>query len=206
MSHSGEAPATSASVSVGQGRSGRKSPGFCARGDSAAPSGSVSPGFCSRNVPVALPGKITSESVPQACRDTDSCAKSSVSRRDMTTLIPDFGIMFWNLERNGLSLRMRIFTEQALSEYIQKHPETKTALQEWKYVVRHSEWTCFADIKKDFNSVDAVGNQRYVFNIMGNHHRIVVVIKFTIYFVYIRFIGTHTEYERMNKTIGAKNI
>jgi mRNA interferase HigB len=144
--------------------------------------------------------------VPQACRDTDGGAKASVSRRDMSTMIPDFGIMFWNLERNGLSLRMRIFTEQALSEYIQKHPETKTALQEWKYVVRHSEWTCFADIKKDFNSVDAVGNQRYVFNIMGNHHRIVVVIKFTIYFVYIRFIGTHTEYERMNKTIGAKNI
>lgn len=105
-----------------------------------------------------------------------------------------------------LSLDMRIFTEQALREYIQEHPETKTALQEWKYVVRHSEWKCYADIKKDFNSVDAVGNQRYVFNIMGNHHRIVVVIKFTIYFVYIRFIGTHTEYERMNKAIGAKNI
>ena len=50
------------------------------------------------------------------------------------------------------------------------------------------------------------GNQRYVFNIMGNSHRIVVVIKFTIYFVYIRFIGTHQEYDKMNKTIGAKNI
>ncbi len=101
---------------------------------------------------------------------------------------------------------MRIFTEQALSEYIQKQPETKTALQEWKFIVRHSEWRCFADVKKTFNSVDAVGNQRYVFNIMGNGHRMVVVIKFTIHFVYIRFIGTHAEYEEMNKTIGAKNI
>ena len=101
---------------------------------------------------------------------------------------------------------MRIFTEQALSEYVLKHPETKTALQEWKYIVRHSEWKNFADIKKTFNSVDAVGNQRYVFSLMGNDHRIVVVIKFTIYFVYIRFIGTHGEYDVMNKTIGAKNI
>jgi mRNA-degrading endonuclease HigB of HigAB toxin-antitoxin module len=42
--------------------------------------------------------------------------------------------------------------------------------------------------------------------LMGNNHRIVVVIKFTIYFVYIRFIGTHGEYDIMNKTIGAKNI
>ena len=98
---------------------------------------------------------------------------------------------------------MRIFTEQALKEYIQLHPETETALQEWKYVVRHSEWKCFADIKQRFHSVDA---ERYVFNIMGNHHRIVVVIKFTIYFVYIRFIGTHAEYDKMNKTIGASNI
>ena len=101
---------------------------------------------------------------------------------------------------------MRIFTEQRLSEYIRQHPETKTALQEWKYVVRHSQWRDFADIKLTFNSVDAVGNQRYVFNIMGNNHRIVVVIKLTIYFVYIRFIGTHEEYDHMNKAIGAKNI
>ena len=90
---------------------------------------------------------------------------------------------------------MRIFTEQALSEYIKEHPETKTALQEWKYVVRHSEWQCYADIKKDFNSVDAVGNQRYVFNIKGNDYRLVVLILFTPKTVYIRFVGTHNEYD-----------
>lgn len=106
----------------------------------------------------------------------------------------------------ALYLHMRILTEKALKEYIEIHPETKTALQEWSYIVRHSEWHNFADIKRTFNSVDAVGNQRYVFNIMGNNHRMVVVIKFTIYFVYIRFIGTHPEYERMNRNIGAKNI
>ena len=105
-----------------------------------------------------------------------------------------------------LYLHMRIFTEQRLNEYIQQHPETRTALQEWKYVVRHSEWHSYADVKKSFNTVDAVGNQRYVFDIMGNKHRIVIVIKFTIYFVYIRFIGSHAEYDKMNKTIGAKYI
>lgn len=101
---------------------------------------------------------------------------------------------------------MRIFTEQALKEYIQKRPETTSALQEWRYIVRESNWKNFADIKNTFNSVDAVGNQHYVFNLMGNGHRIVVVIKFTIHFVYIRFIGNHDEYDIMNKTIGAKNI
>lgn len=97
---------------------------------------------------------------------------------------------------------MRIFTEQKLKEYISVHPDSRVALQEWASIVKRSEWTCFADVKKTFNSVDNVGNQHYVFNIKGNNYRLVVVIKFTIQFVYIRFIGTHAEYSR----IDCKNI
>ena len=93
---------------------------------------------------------------------------------------------------------MRIFTEQALKEYAENHPDSRVALQEWTTIVKRSKWTCFADIKKTFNSVDNVGNQRYVFNIKGNNYRLVVVIKFTIQFVYIRFIGTHKEYDKMD--------
>lgn len=97
---------------------------------------------------------------------------------------------------------MRIFTEQAIKRFTEEHPDSLTAFQVWVSVVKASRWTCYADIKKDFNSVDAVGNQRYVFNIMGNHYRLVVVIKFTIGFVYVRFVGTHTEYDKIDcKTI-----
>ena len=95
---------------------------------------------------------------------------------------------------------MRIFTEQALKEYVDNNPDSKVALQEWITIVKRSKWTCFADVKKTFNSVDSVGNQRYVFNIKGNNYRLVVVIKFTIQFVYIRFIGTHNEYDKINCT------
>jgi len=93
---------------------------------------------------------------------------------------------------------MRIFTEQTLKEYIHKNPKAKTAIQEWATIVKRSKWSCFADVKKTFNSVDSVGNQRYVFNIKGNEYRIVIVIKFTIQFVYIRFIGTHKEYDKID--------
>ena len=93
---------------------------------------------------------------------------------------------------------MRIFTEQTLKEYIEKHPDTRIAVQEWVSIVKRSEWRCFADVKATFNSVDNIGNQRYVFNIKGNNHRLVVVIKFTIRFVYIRFIGTHAEYDKID--------
>lgn len=92
---------------------------------------------------------------------------------------------------------MRIFTEQTLKAYSEKHPESKTALEEWSSIVKKSNWTCFADIKSTFNSVDSVGNQHYVFNIKGNDFRLIVVIKFTIHFVYVRFIGTHSEYDKI---------
>ena len=92
---------------------------------------------------------------------------------------------------------MRIFTEQALKEYAETHPDAKVALQECATIVKRSKWTCFADVKKTSNSVDNVGNQHYVFNIKGNNYRLIVVIKFTIKFVYIRFIGTHTEYDKI---------
>ena len=93
---------------------------------------------------------------------------------------------------------MRIFTEQALREYAEEHPDSKVALQEWVTIVKKSEWACFADIKKTFNSADSVGNQHYVFNVKGNNYRLVVVVKFTVKFVYIRFIGTHKEYDKMD--------
>lgn len=93
---------------------------------------------------------------------------------------------------------MRIFTGKTLKEYIEIHSDAKTAIQEWVDIVKRSEWTCFADVRRTFNSADAVGNQRYVFNIKGNCYRIVAVIKFTIKFVYIRFIGTHSEYDRID--------
>ena len=93
---------------------------------------------------------------------------------------------------------MRIFTEQTLKEYARIHPESLTALQDWKQKVVKSRWTCFADVKKTFNAVDSVGKQRYVFNVKGNDYRIVAVIKFTIQFVYIRFIGTHAEYDKID--------
>ena len=82
------------------------------------------------------------------------------------------------------------------------NPDAQTALEDWCQKTSKSEWTCFADMKNTFNSVDSVGNQHYVFNIKGSNYRLIVVIKFIIKTVLIRFIGTHTEYDN----IDAKNI
>ena len=68
---------------------------------------------------------------------------------------------------------MRIIARTKIIEYYIKHPDTETALEDWFQKVRKAEWTCFADIKKMFNSADSVGNQHYVFNIRGNSHRLI---------------------------------
>ena len=96
---------------------------------------------------------------------------------------------------------MRIISEKKLKDYAELHPDSKATLQDWIKKVRQAEWRTFADIKTSFNkSVDAIGGQRYVFNIKGNHHRLVVVVKFTLQFVLIRFIGTHAEYDKIDCT------
>jgi mRNA interferase HigB len=93
---------------------------------------------------------------------------------------------------------VRIITEEPLKRYIEKYPDARVALQDWVKTVKAADWSNFADVKKTYNSVDNVGNQHYVFNIRGNRHRLVVVIKFTIKWIYIRFIGTHAEYDKID--------
>ena len=97
---------------------------------------------------------------------------------------------------------MRIIARSRIIEYYTLHPDTRTALEDWFQKVRQAEWNCYADMKQMFNSVDSVGNQRYVFNIRGNNYRLIVVVKFTIKTVLIRFIGTHAE----DDLVDAKNI
>lgn len=93
---------------------------------------------------------------------------------------------------------MRIIALNTLKNYWTKHPDTRLPLCEWYEKVIKAKWKSFKDIKRDFNSTDYIGNQRYVFNIKGNQHRLVAAIKFIPALVYIRFIGTHKEYERIN--------
>ena len=92
---------------------------------------------------------------------------------------------------------MRIIAYSAIREFIKRHSDAEKPLRDWYTKVRRASWTTLADIKKDFNSVDYVGNNRYVFNIGGNNFRIVAIVIFLAHHVYIRFIGTHSEYDKI---------
>jgi len=92
---------------------------------------------------------------------------------------------------------MRIVTLKRIQEYSELYPDVDTPLRNWYKKTRESEWNCFADIKQTFNSVDCVGNDRFVFNIKGNDYRLIAIVIYASQKVYIRFIGTHSEYNKI---------
>ena len=92
---------------------------------------------------------------------------------------------------------MRIVAKKTLTQYAESHPVAASGLNDWFEKTRKASWNSLADIRKTFNSVDYVGNQRYVFNINGNNFRLVVLMMMTAKSVYIRFIGTHVEYDKI---------
>ncbi|MBK6283756.1 MAG: type II toxin-antitoxin system HigB family toxin [Draconibacterium sp.] len=95
---------------------------------------------------------------------------------------------------------MRIVTYKRIAEFIEKHSDSKIALQEWYYKTTKANWENTSDIKKTFNNFDFIGNNRAVFNIRGNQYRLVAIVIFASRKVYIRFIGTHSEYDKINCT------
>lgn len=91
-----------------------------------------------------------------------------------------------------------IIKKTTLSDYATNHSNVNEALNSWYDIARKQDWKSFSDIKKTFNSADAIGNDRYVFNIKGNNYRLVTMIHFNIRTIYIRFIGTHSEYDKID--------
>lgn len=93
---------------------------------------------------------------------------------------------------------MNIRNIRKLIDYGQKHADAKKALDAWHNEVKHAQWKKPDDIREQFPRASIVGNNRAVFRIRGNKFRIVVVVKYTIGNVYIKFVGTHAEYDKIN--------
>ncbi len=94
---------------------------------------------------------------------------------------------------------MRIISFRKLREFFEQDQNSRVALQDWYKRTTRAEWEDFADVKKTFGSADSVGNSRYVFNVKGNHYRIVTIVLFQIKRVYIRWVGTHKDYDKIKR-------
>lgn len=95
---------------------------------------------------------------------------------------------------------MRIISRKKLREFWEKHPDASQPLKTWYADTKRATWKSPADIKQVYRSASIIANNRVVFNIRGNHYRLIVVVKYQYGKVYIRFIGTHADYDKIDAT------
>ncbi len=93
---------------------------------------------------------------------------------------------------------MRVVSKNKLVEYYNKHANSKTALEEWHNKVSKSEWSHLNELKQQFLSADYVVNNRVVFNLKGNDYRLIAIVIYLSQKIYVRWIGKHDEYEKIN--------
>jgi mRNA interferase HigB len=93
---------------------------------------------------------------------------------------------------------MRVISRKVLRKFWEKHPDARQPLQTWYADVKHAAWTGPADSKSVYHNASFIANNRVVFNIKGNNYRIIVVVQYRYEVVYIRFVGTHKEYDRID--------
>jgi len=97
---------------------------------------------------------------------------------------------------------LRVIAKKILREFWEKHNDCEQQLKAWFREASKAEWTSPNEIKAEYKSASILGNDRIVFNIKGNTYRLIVKINFDYLMVWIRFIGTHAEYDKINaKTI-----
>lgn len=96
---------------------------------------------------------------------------------------------------------MRIITRQTIRDCQSKYPKAAQALAAWYYEAKEAEWRTPNEIKEQYGNASILNDNRVVFNICGNNYRLVVKIAYRIGYVYIRFFGTHKEYDKINAEV-----
>jgi len=93
---------------------------------------------------------------------------------------------------------MRIISRRRLVEFWESHPDAEQPLRAWYTDARRANWKSPAEIKAVYRTASILNNNRVIFNIKGNRYRLVVVVEYSQGKVFIRFVGTHAEYDRMD--------
>ena len=93
---------------------------------------------------------------------------------------------------------MRVIAVKPLRLFWQQHPQAENALRGWYAEASMAKWATPADIKAVHRNASFLGNNRVVFNIKGNDYRLVVAVRYSQQLMFVRFIGTHAEYDRID--------
>ena len=93
---------------------------------------------------------------------------------------------------------MRIISKRRLREFWEEYPDAEHTLKAWYQAAKRADWLTPADVKAQYRSASLIGNNRVVFNIAGNKYRLVVAINYSYSAIYIRFVGTHSQYDHID--------
>jgi mRNA interferase HigB len=93
---------------------------------------------------------------------------------------------------------VRAIAVSKLRRFWSEHPDTEQPLRAWLDEVDNAIWTQPADIKAQYRSASILKNRRVVFNIKGNGYRLIVAIAFRLGIVYVKFVGTHAQYDKVD--------
>lgn len=93
---------------------------------------------------------------------------------------------------------MRIIARSTLRDYWEVHSDVEDALKAWYYDTSRADWQSPSDVKEAHRNASIIANNRVVFNIKGNKYRLIVAIRYDIGIIFIRFIGTHAEYDQVD--------
>jgi mRNA interferase HigB len=106
-------------------------------------------------------------------------------------------VLFPNWEDARVAF-MNVIKRSTLQEYWEQHRETEGALKEWFRTVRQSQWTCMNDVQKTYAKAKPLNHERVRFEICGGNYRLIVSFKFSANIAFVKFIGTHAEYDRID--------
>ena len=97
---------------------------------------------------------------------------------------------------------MRIIAKSTLRTFWEAYPEAEQPLRDWYAITKQAEWNTPNEVKNMFGNASLVGNNRIIFNIKGNDFRLITEIDYEMQFVFILWVGTHSEYDKVEaKTI-----
>jgi mRNA interferase HigB len=95
---------------------------------------------------------------------------------------------------------VRIIAKKTLKVFWEKHKDCEQQLKSWYDEALNAKWVSTKDIKVNYPSASFLNDNRVVFNIKGNSYRLIVKINYRYKMVWIRFVGTHAQYDRINAT------
>lgn len=95
---------------------------------------------------------------------------------------------------------MRVIARKTLRDFWEKHADAEQPLKAWFHEARRARWKSFTDIKARYGSADLLPGNRVVFNIKGNTYRLITHLHYHAGIVFVRFLGTHAEYDKIDAT------